>query len=76
MFQLVYNVKLKSSQSLFVAGGLLCFPQPLVGFVGLGPDDEGQRRRLWETFTSNRGPDRFKLPSSASLILSLQIFNP
>ena len=33
----------------------------LVGFVGLGPDDESQRRRLWETFTSNRGPDRHPL---------------
>jgi len=36
-------------------------PQPLVGFVGLGPDDESQRRRLWETFTSNRGLDRHPL---------------
>ena len=33
----------------------------LVGFVGLGPDDESQRKRLWETFTSNRGPDRHPL---------------
>ena len=33
----------------------------LVGFVGLGPDDESQRRRLWETFASNRGPDRHPL---------------
>jgi len=40
---------------------LMATPQPFVGFVGLGPGDESQRRRLWETFTSNRGPDRHPL---------------
>jgi len=38
---------------------LMATPQPPVGFVGLGPGDESQRRQLWKTFTSNRGPDTF-----------------
>ena len=33
-------------------------PQPLVGFVGLNPEASAQHRRVWESFTSNRGPDR------------------
>ena len=40
-------------------------PQPLVGFVGLGPEAGGHRRKVWEAFTSNRGPDRWKGSPSA-----------
>lgn len=35
--------------------------QPLVGFVGLGPDASGHRRRVWDSFTASRGPDRLPL---------------
>ena len=33
-------------------------PQPLVGFVGLNPEASAQHTRVWQSFTSNRGPDR------------------
>ena len=42
-------------------------PQPLVGFVGLGPEAGGHRRKVWEAFTSNRGPDRWKGTRSPQL---------
>eukprot|EP00092_Neocalanus_flemingeri_P018363 GFUD01019872.1.p1 GENE.GFUD01019872.1~~GFUD01019872.1.p1 ORF type:complete len:1115 (+),score=430.62 GFUD01019872.1:234-3578(+) len=35
-------------------------PQPLIGFLGLDPEDENQQghQKVWEMFTSNRGLDR------------------
>ena len=58
-----------------IPGEALVTPVPLIGFIGLNPDQEAGHRVVWELFSSNRGLDRsalnFSLLSTDSLELPM-----